>query len=413
MELGCSLNVRKISGALTVKRSVMFFTLLLLLNSVLRGIRFPNIWSYTHYLFDYDYGFIKRGLIGSIVNGMNVPFLHSYDFFVFFSFSIFFASMVLLLRLVGHSWKPGNLWFNLCVFLFCSSPAVVLLSHTVGYFDHIGLLVTLIILNISSSRLKLAFSFPLFLFCLFTHEAAFILFFPVVFVSLLNDMTGQGKPSRKYIYGLVAFSLMAIATTYTLSQSIISEENAVRAYEMEQVSAEVTLRSDAYAVLHRSGDENSEIMETLWLSEERKWEFLDGLRMTLPTLLFISFVLVLYLKQLGMSLYLIILSVLASYSPLLLHYFAWDMHRFNTLAVTTSFLVLLVFFSTHQATINTDRLLRHTGLVVAILIFCGNLMFKVPLFDGYEVKSFPFAEHYRYWKDVDSGMESFPWVPLQ
>ena len=60
-----------------------FVILAIFFLSILRGIRFPNIWSYSHFLFNYDFGFTKRGLIGEIISQVNNPYLISYEFFLF------------------------------------------------------------------------------------------------------------------------------------------------------------------------------------------------------------------------------------------------------------------------------------------------------------------------------------------
>ena len=42
------------------ERLLLALVVILFLYSILRGIRFPNLWAATHFYFNYDPGFIKR-----------------------------------------------------------------------------------------------------------------------------------------------------------------------------------------------------------------------------------------------------------------------------------------------------------------------------------------------------------------
>ena len=116
--------------------------LAILFLNILRGIRFPNMWSYTHFLFNYKFGFTRRGLIGEAVSRLDNPYLISYDFFVLFSLIIFCINMLLISVIIREFVYSQNLLLIGCSIIFSSSLGIVFLSHSVGYFDHIGLLAT-------------------------------------------------------------------------------------------------------------------------------------------------------------------------------------------------------------------------------------------------------------------------------
>ena len=168
-------------------RAVSIVVVVIGLFSVLRGLRFPNIWSYTHYLFNYDYGLVKRGLIGAIVSGTGIDALTSYRFFYVLSFAILLLCLVFLFRLALATIKSGGTTSAVVPLVFFSSMSVVYLSHTAGYFDQIGLLLTLLVLSVRSFSLRFLLGIAGTLFCLFVHEAFLVLFFPVIFLSLLRD----------------------------------------------------------------------------------------------------------------------------------------------------------------------------------------------------------------------------------
>ena len=62
--------------------------------SILRGIRFPNMWSYSHFLFNYDFGFVKRSLLGAIISQFDSAYLRSYEFFLVLSMIIFVVNVL-------------------------------------------------------------------------------------------------------------------------------------------------------------------------------------------------------------------------------------------------------------------------------------------------------------------------------
>lgn len=195
------------------------------------------------------------------------------------------------------------------------------------------------------------------------------------------------------------------------SQAIIDKDLAANSFKTTQKSISVNLRAEAYDVQYRSNQDSAELLNRKWKSPSREDIFLESVAVTMPTAIFIALALVMYLKQLGYHPTFIIFSALASYSPLLLHYFAWDRHRFNALAITTSFLVLLVFTSTNNETINVGGKIRPVFLSIFTLVFFSNFYVEIPLFDRYKVKNMPFTEHVIHMKNVIEGKEEFPDIP--
>lgn len=396
------------------QKNVLLIAALLLFYSLLRGVRYPNIWSYTHYLLNYDQGFSKRSLIGSIVNAIPIDYLSSYSFFVIFSYSVLALCLALLFRLIKKASNKNDLYINISILLFCSSFAVVYLAHLVGYFDQIGLLATLIILNIRSFKNKIIFAFPASLICLFIHEAALFFYFPIIFISLLNAIYCENGTYQKYpIFILLIFSACFLLTTHSLSQSNISKDQALTAYQATQAKSTIKLRQDAFIVQSRTGFENIAVMQKLWKSPNRVHNLIISSAFTLPISLFFSVILFIYLRQLKINLLVIFLSLLAPYSVLLLHYIATDTNRFNTLTITTSFLSLLLYANAYQETIKTTKIKTFSLSIIFILLLTLGLIGYISLHNKYYMKSFPFSEHQQYIKDLIEGREKFPFIPAR
>ncbi len=381
------------------------FTILCL--SILRGIRFPNIWSYTHFLFNYEFGLVKRGLIGKIIKHFNSPWLASYDFFVIVSALIFITNIMLLSLLIRDWLKSKNLVLIGCSVIFVSSLAVVFLSHSIGYFDHIGLLITLVAIRINGFGKKILFLLPSLTFALLVHEAIAIIFFPVIFMSLLFDIQMENK-GHQFTW-LILLSTLVVIFTWLVSNSTIKKSEALEMYSNLQTQTGYTLRKDAFNVLHRRGRDNLIIMNKIWFQTKRLHQFRESLLVILPVLLTFMYLTVYMLKKSNTKIYLVILAVLASLSPQLLHVFGWDMHRWNTLTITTSFLMWYVVYRSRNRLLLIE--LPNGIYPIFILITFLNGISTIELFDDYSVKSFPFTEHQAYIVNVITGKESFPYLP--
>lgn len=356
--------------------------------SILRGIRFPNMWSYTHFLFDYSFGFVKRGLIGEIISQFNFSSLMSYDSFLIFSTAIFLTNIFLIGLLLREFINSKNPVFIGSSLLFCSSLAVVFLSNSIGYFDHIGLLVTLIALKLCGFYKKFIFLLISMPFVLLIHEATLIIFFPVIFMSLLFALEKEGYTVNKILM-LGSFSAVVLILALFIGNQTLTEPEVRQMYDSLQANLQHPLRQDAFSVLHRDAKDNLSIMQHLWSSNRRLIDLAYSFLVTAPVFMLFIYFSASILKKMKIKYYLIVLAVLASLSPLILHFFAWDMHRWNTLAVTTSFLMLFVVY-TSSSKGQPKAAPRYIYHIFVFLLFL-NAISSIPLFEGYQVKQFPFA----------------------
>lgn len=394
-----------------------FVILTIFFLSILRGIRFPNIWSYSHFLFNYDFGFTKRGLLGEIISQFNNPYLISYEFFFIFSIAIFAINVILLSILIRDFVNSRNPVLIGCSLVFVSSLVVVFLSNSIGYFDHIGLLIALVTLKISRFYKKILFLLPSMTFALITHEAILTIFFPVIFMSLLFDIKPEGSIKKVVTLGL--FSALSVTLVLFVSSFTLEPSETRKMYSNLQAQIDHPLRKDAFDVLHRDAKTNYEIMQNNWsdIAVKSGWakrvtrfiKLIESFLVTMPVLSVFIYFSVLFLRTSKVKFGLVILSILASVSPLLLHFFAWDMHRWNILAVATSFLMLYVVHS--SKTNNQSMVISRNIYPVFIFVFFLNGISQIGLFDGYYVKQFPFFEHQQYIFDLISGNEVFPYVP--
>ncbi|MCV6638150.1 hypothetical protein [Candidatus Albibeggiatoa sp. nov. NOAA] len=365
-----------------------FIAYLVLCFSIFRGIRLPSAWTYTHFLFNYDFGFSKRGLIGEVYSWSNT-FAFSRELFYLFSALIFIANILLIYSLVKELIDSKNPIFIGISLVFISSLAIVFLSHIIGYFDHVGLLVTLVSLKVVGFYKKIIFLSIFFSLALLVHEVNLILFFPVIFMSLLLS---SNKLDFWKFTTLICFSVFTISIGLVMSHSLISEDNAQNMYiDLSSKISHTALREDAFDVLHKNIEDNIlSTKENVWADEKIIEKQVLSLLVTMPIFLFFIYYTVTSLVKLNIQRYIILLAILASLSPLLLHLVAWDIHRWNTFTITTSFLIFFVVFQSRLK--SKDFVVTKTHSIQPIVIFWVffNGTAYIPLFDGYDVSNFPF-----------------------
>lgn len=293
-----------------------------------------------------------------------------------------------------------------CTGVFASSLAVVFLSHSIGYFDHIGLLITLIIFKINGFYKKLLFLSLSMPFALLIHEAIFIIFYPVIFMILLLSIEAGGRKNQ--FLTLMAFSGILFIIVVIITSNKLEMFDAYQMYIGLQTKTGHTLRLDAFDVLIRNSKDNFDYVRKYWSYNSRTMELVHSLLVTAPDFLVLTYFTVLILKKAKVGYYIMFLSSLASLSPLLMHFLGLDMHRWNTLIITVSFLMLYTVSTMYK--ISPIKPSNYIYPVLALVIFL-NISSSLPLFDGYYVKQFPFLEHQEYIYNLINGSETFPDVP--
>jgi ACR3 family arsenite efflux pump ArsB len=109
-----------------------------------RAVRYPNDFAEAHWLLDYRFGFIKRGLAGSALTvftwaGLARP---TADTVAALSFAVFGLLAIALLAMTArllNTAGPHSTSFAAAA-VVATSPFVVMTAHFMGYMDHLGLL---------------------------------------------------------------------------------------------------------------------------------------------------------------------------------------------------------------------------------------------------------------------------------
>tara|TARA_B100000401_G_scaffold347969_1_gene245784 strand:- start:414 stop:1640 length:1227 start_codon:yes stop_codon:yes gene_type:complete len=179
----------------------------------------PQILSFiqTHYLFNYEHEFLKRGFVGEIlrlsVENLNADIVYNLSLFFLFFLSIIFFKIFFID--FNKDTDIHKLIFSTMVFV---SPLTI--QHfifEIGRFDIINILITLLCFFIVEKFHKNIFLvailiFPLLNCMLLIHEGSFFMFIPMIFGFWFL------KDSKKNIFGIqLIFFLIITFITYKIS----------------------------------------------------------------------------------------------------------------------------------------------------------------------------------------------------
>lgn len=209
------------------KLLLVFLYLYALIFSVLKTVRFPNEWAESHWLLDYRFGFIKRGLAGEIFGWF---FWKNEWSIAVLSAGILLFLYVLIFRIaVKETFRNENSFPRILFFLiFFLSQYVVFSAHLIGYFDHLVFLLTIMVITLIN-RKKIFAASLVAVFSIFIHEISFFLMLPISFFALIvsecqNKKFSFGDIFSKSILSKLAL-LFVLPVITTISISFFQEIN--------------------------------------------------------------------------------------------------------------------------------------------------------------------------------------------
>lgn len=324
------------------QRLLFVITVILLILILERAYVGGNDWRYTHWLFSYESGFIKRGLVGSFFEllGLNNDFFAITYWWNSVVFLVVCAFAYLSFRWL-HNGKvsKGVLIFGL-VFL-TSSATVQHFTYDLGRFDSLNFLVTLVLLGVIShyqalpKRMVYALVMTLCALMILIHEAAFFMFVPLVFAYwLYKDQTGL-------FYKLIGFVFICIFTVFISTQGLLKEPE-FNEYQASLIAKHGTQVSESSLnVLQR--DVKSNVAFTAQSLDTKR--LIDHLAFFVAfTPLFYLFFLVFVNTKLNWRMVLLLSS---AWAPLVLYPLGEDHFRWWAMAVTNFFMVLLFLTFQH------------------------------------------------------------------
>jgi hypothetical protein len=306
---------------------------------------FGRLWQY--YVSWSDFGFFRRGLIGTILSEthLNKIISNQYIFaYIFYAILLIFSYYLVLRFILNHQKIRENGWLVFCLFL---SPAIFThFSYATGAQD----LVLFIILVASIFYAKNTFSISLLLVSgVLTHEL-FIFLLPGIFtIKYLTRANKANVFDSTIVLSLinVIFSIIAVVFFGKLNidkaifDSIMTEHMPLAANQHPLWSGYSELGSTVEGNIS-----NVEVFRSLWVN---MWYIL------IPTVyaFFVGFISIKHLKE---GFFIRLISFAAMLFPIATIFVATDYYRWVSISACLSFVSILYFISCEKLTVSTGHL---------------------------------------------------------
>lgn len=316
-----------------MRRKVLLVLLYLyaLAFSVLKTIRFPNDWSEAHWMLDYKFGFIKRGLVGEILGWFFQK--NEFNILILSGGILFLLYTVIFIIAVKESFRRENSLYSLLFFVtFFLSQYIIFSAHLIGYLDHIVFLMAILSVFLIK-RKNIFWASVVAAISIFIHELSFFLLLPVSCFALVVTYTDVEKFSRKALLSagitkkLIAFLLLPLLATLFIStyQEIKGEDYFPSLFNYLK---EIPFITDKAADSVSSAYTKS----FSYYFKEESGHFIQRLLISKATVLYgipMVFSLWMIFKEFNLKYNLRVLLLLAivSFIPLLLHAIAYDTYR--------------------------------------------------------------------------------------
>ncbi|MDZ7695455.1 MAG: hypothetical protein U5R49_00530 [Deltaproteobacteria bacterium] len=343
----------------------------------------PNDFAEAHWLIDYRFGFMKRGLIGSICSlvtecvGVQMnPSLIAILSVITLS-GLFATMLYLIARMILREEANSSLVLGL---VFASSPFVVISAHLLGYFDSL-----LYVLGLASVGLVLSnrpfFAAFLSTVAILTHESYLLIGLPLVFLASVAVVT-QNSRQASWKAHLVAICITVSAfIAVTLVHNLTTDPMVLRSQLSERLDSFgfVSTRSEGIALWHT----------TSFMSFFRGQRGVFGERLLnpvilsscAPTLLAILVFIHSSFRIRAFSPFSIMVFAIVC-APLSLHSVAWDTARISTYTIGSGFIAAWILSETRQVQPAGDLF-----ILIALPVLILNVFGRIALMDN-EAESF-------------------------
>jgi hypothetical protein len=346
-----------------------FLCVLVFINSFIEKSNFD--FNYTHWLFNYEFEFIKRGLAGEILRIINIPptqtivYISSYLIF----FSIIFLYVKLFYKPSTENQKnKGIILFFITAALH--SATLQHLNYDIGRFDHLSILIFLFLIWILPKLTK-PFQVLTVLVSLsisiLIHEASFVIAAPVIFAYWVYNERGSVSYN---LVRLTVFIFSAALTYYVSLFGLFSGYNFAEYYNYLLAEYGPNIPDHAVLVLFRDLGDNISFTEKKSFSVNHH---LLLLLIILPTLVVLGHIFFSSLKKESSSpLNTVIKTIfaLSAFTPLVLYPVGLDIFRWWSLAIINLFIVFSVFLREESfRNLLSDFFIRHKRIILFIIVF--------------------------------------------
>lgn len=345
-----------------------------------RALRTPNDFAEAHWLLDYRFGFVKRGLVGeifSLITGLRstpitAQLISNISTLIFLIYCILLV--LLSIRIVYRAgWAKQAVLVSL---VFLSSPFIVMSAHLNGYYDNIVIMLGVLSLVFLANNVL----WPAVLvqmLAVLVHENSMLLIFPLFCLTWLLKNSKQQRQALPLLpFPPLLLPILTFIVVTVTSQAAFTSQGFVELFAK---------RLSQFSFIQE--DRNTWV--PIWISKSLTDNFLTEspefpARMTSTRMygLVIPSTLALLLFTVN-SFRIPDLSVeslgifVVCFLPQAMHLLAWDTQRIWTYTILCAFLLLWIYSENFMV---VGKYWVNISLyILAIFI---NVIILTPLFDG-------------------------------
>jgi hypothetical protein len=384
--------------------------------SILKGLRMPNRWSVTQYLFGYDFGFITRGLFGEVLSVFG-SWTRKYVVLAALAIVIAGTLVWLLTRLAVR--LPEVIDRAGVTLVVLASPAIAMMAHLAGYLEQVGYLCALSLVLLQRTwTVQLVMAIGAAIVLPFVHEASILWVGPLTMLAVV--VTPAGSPPPAVTTRMRAMGLLAVV--WVLSTAVVAVLGSrTSAAQVEALRADRTAsfdirpRQDAFSPLAGRLSRSIEEMRRRWSDPATQLDMAMSVATFGPATILLALVAIRRArtfadpstKEVG-----VILTIFAIVAPLLLHAVAWDLHRWNALAALNAGVAALMMLGARTDAVPVGGIAKPVGLTAGLAVAIWSIAADPVFFDGYGAAHPPFVWHVTFLRDFFRTWDWSMWLPI-
>ncbi len=374
------------------------------LYGLLSALRWPQIYTITHMVIDYRFGFGKRGLIGAILEHVDKPPYH-YITLAWIAFAVFVLWLTTLL-LAARQAIAADLGITAATLLFFLSAGFASLVCDVGRGEHFGLLLALPCLLMPARAILLPVRAALLCIAVLVQEANFLIIAPIVIFDVWLSTSLKNSPTR-LLFTAATSVPAAILTWYLGNLQTACDINAAVG-SFQHLVADFPIQPVPVGTLCLNGAANlAMVRRALWSIPAEAARIPMALVVALPSTIFNLVLTARVLRHARLD---VAASIAVTFAPLALLLVGVDVVRFVTLIQLTSLLALISGYRRYglpaNGTFSTPN--RLTPLIAIAALELGSTL---TLNDGNPMLKFPFMPLVQQAISIGRGHTPFRVIP--
>ena len=354
-------------------KNLIAFMLVSIALLVTVNVLMPTVLSsfkFTHFLFNYESEFLKRGFIGEVFRLLG--FEMNYQLASTVSYVLFVVFTLVFLFIITSAFKDSLVTTGVWLFIFMAAIHPATIQHfyvDLGRFDAFAFLIAALSIYLIA-RFSTVTSFVLvpilIILMLLIHEGTFFMYVPLI----LGFWLYRSSKLKEYL-AITIVALISIFSTYVISKNgLITNMTKEQHYSsLVKTHGEDRIGMSSVAVLHgRELKENFFHTLTRGFNKNRLQEHVKLFIILFPLFLLMLVLLIEEVKSNGFSKKLLFIAT--AFGPLGLYPLGHDHFRWWALALTNLFVVLSIisYYDQSFKRILVSMFYKHQTLVVVILV---------------------------------------------